>query len=103
MNVIHVILTVLPLAVAVVVLIWWQHTRASDILRQWAQKDGFEVISANKRYIRTGPFFMDHSRGQFVFRIVVRDRSGTKRTGWLLVGGWLAGVASNKSRISWDS
>ena len=81
----------------------WQLKRADEILCRWAQEEGMEVVSAHKRYFRTGPFFFRHGRGQFVFRITVRDQAGVERTGWLRVGGWLAGVMSDKTKVIWDS
>lgn len=93
---------VLPLALVVAALTWWQHSRANEIVRQWAQSTGVELVSAQKRYLRTGPFLL-YARGQFVFRVVVREHGGGERSGWLRVGGWLAGVLSNKAEIVWDS
>ena len=85
-----------------VLLLFWQFSRADEILQRWATANGFKVISAEKRFLRTGPFFLRSTRGQFVFRIVVEDQSGTKRTGWLRVGGWMAGVLSDKAKVIWD-
>jgi hypothetical protein len=93
----------LPVALAVAVLVWWQHSKAHEIVRQWAKVTDVELLSAEKRYLRTGPFFLDHARGQFVFRVVVRERAGAERSGWLRVGGWLVGVISDKTKVIWDS
>lgn len=102
MQVLQIISVFLSLVLLVAVLVWWQHTRADEILQRWAQAAKVELLSAQKRYLRTGPFFMNQARGQFVFRIVVRDHTGTERTGWLRVGGWLAGVVSDKTEVVWD-
>ncbi len=102
MSPVEVISIVLPAALVVVAFVWWQHSRASGIVRQWAQKSGVELVSAQKRYLRTGPFVL-YARGQFVFRVVVRDHGCGERSGWLRVGGWLAGVLSEKAEIVWDS
>jgi hypothetical protein len=102
MSPIEVIAIVLPAALAVAALVWWQHSRANEIVRQWAQRSGVELLSAQKRYLRTGPFLL-YARGQFVYRVVVRDHDGADRSGWLRVGGWLAGVLSHKAEIVWDS
>lgn len=96
------IISVFLVLAFVVAAVRWQHSRADEILKCWAQTTGVEVVSAEKRYLRLGPFLM-HSRGQFVFRIVVRDQTGLQRTGWLRVGGWLAGVLSDKAEVRWDS
>jgi hypothetical protein len=91
------------LVVALVVgLTWWQHARAEEIVQKWAQKRGVEIVSAQKRYLRTGPFLL-YARGQFVFRVVVRGQGGAERSGWLRVGSWLVGIFSDKTEIVWDS
>ena len=102
MNVVPIIL-VLVFVVLAVLLARWHFTRADEILRQWAQKEGVEVVSAHQRYFQTGPFFFRHGRGHVVFQITVRDHAGVQRTGWLRVGGWLAGVMSDKTKVIWDS
>jgi acetamidase/formamidase len=84
-------------------LLWLQNSRADQIVRDWAEATGVELISAEKRYVRTGPFFLNHARGQFVFRITVRDQAGAERAGWIRVGGWLAGMLSDKTKVIWDS
>jgi len=101
MQIIQIIPVFLPLILVVTALVWLQHSRANEILQQWAQSAGVQLVSAQKRYLRTGP--MSYARGQFVFRIVVRDKAGAERTGWLRVGGWLAGVLSDKTKVIWDT
>ena len=87
LTVIQIIAAFLPIVAIIVALTCWQHSKANEILHRWAQAEGFTLISAEKRYLRTGRFFFNHSRGQFVFRIVVRDAAGAERSGWLRVGG----------------
>ncbi len=95
---------VLVLLVAIaVVLVCFQRSRADQIVQRWAQATGVELVSAQRQYLYAGPFFLRHSRGQLVYRIVVRDQAGTERAGWLRVGGWLGGVLSEKTKVIWDS
>ena len=101
MSALEITSVILPLGLFVAAVTWWQHSRANEIVRQWARSSGVELVSAQKRYLRTGPFLL-YARGQFVFRVVVREHTGTERSGWLRVGGWLAGVLSNKTEIVWD-
>lgn len=96
-------ITLSSILLLVAVLAWVQHSKARKIVLQWAQTMEVELVSAQVRYLRTGPFFFAHSRGQFVFRILVRDQTGQERTGWLRVGGWLLGVLSAKTKVYWDS
>lgn len=95
--------TLAPLIVLVIVTIRWSHKRAYEILHRWAKNDGLTLISAEKRYWRTGPYFINHARGQMIFHIVVRDSKGTERSGWVRVGSWFAGVFSDKTHVTWDS
>ena len=101
MQVVEVIAVIVPVALLVAVLVWWQRSKADTILKRWALASGLELVSVQKRYLRTGPFLL-YSRGQFVFRIVVRDGAGTQRAGWIRVGGWLAGVLADKTEVIWD-
>jgi hypothetical protein len=103
MLVIELMSAFVPLAAVVAVLVWCQHSRVEKIVQQWAKTAGLELVSAQKRYWRTGPFSLRQFRGQFVFRIVVRDHAGAERTGWILVGGPVAGVLSDKVEAIWDS
>jgi len=103
MQVIEFISRLAALALVLVGLAWWQYTKADEILQRWANGAGMQIVSAQRRYFRTGPFFMNQARGQFVYRIVVRDHSGTERAGWLKVGGLFVGVLSDESMVIWDS
>ena len=102
MQVIQIISVFLPLVVIVAVFVWWQHSRADEILHRWAREGGLTLVSAQKRYLRTGHCCMDHGRGQFVFRFVVRDHAGVERAGWLRVGSWIGGVLSDNTKVIWD-
>jgi hypothetical protein len=76
MQFIEIVLAFLPLVLIVVALVWYQHS--------------------------SGPFCQDHYRGQFVYRIVVRDQAGVERAGWIRIGSWLAGVLSGETKVIWD-
>lgn len=101
-EIIGIVGALLPVPIAVGALVWAQHEKAVKALHRWVQITGFQIVSAQKRYLRTGPFFLNSTSGQFVFRIVVRDHSGTERIGWLRVGGPLIGVLSDETDIVWD-
>lgn len=102
-NLFSVASTILSIALIVGALAWIQHAKARELVRQWAQSSALDLVSAENRYLRTGPFFFEHVRGQFIFRVVVRDQTGTESSGWLRVGGWLTGVFSSKTKVIWDS
>ena len=102
MQALELISTFLTPILIVAALVWFEHSRAEVILKQWASESSLSLVSAEKRYMRTGPFFMNHYRGQFVFRVVVRYSNGKERGGWICVGGALGGVLSNKTKVIWD-
>jgi len=102
MQIFQIIAVFLPFVIGIAVLVWWQHVRADEILQRWARAAGLALVSAQKRYLRTGPFFMDHFPGQLVFRIVACDPTGAERAGWLRVGSRLGGVLSDKTKVIWD-
>jgi hypothetical protein len=79
---------------------WFQYSKANEALLNWAQSSGVELITAERRYLRTGPFFLAHDRGDAVFKIVVRDQDGINRSGWLRVGIWW--LYSNQTKVIWD-
>jgi hypothetical protein len=99
----QIVTTVAPLIVLVIVIVRWSHKRANEILHHWANNEGYTLISAENRYWRTGPYFLNHYRGQMIFRIVVRDSEGRERSGWVRIGSWFAGVFSEKTHVTWDT
>jgi len=103
LEVLSILLSASNFVAMVAVLVWWQHSRANEILQRWARENGLTVVFAEKRYLRTGPFDMNYSRGQFIFRLVVCDEDGVEYTGWLRVGSWFGGVFSDTATVIWDS
>jgi len=93
------VFAVLGLAVAMMV---WHFRRSRNIAQQWAQDNGFELLSAERRFAFRGPFWWRTSKGQEVFRITVRDTGGRVRSGYLRVGGWVVGLLSDQADIKWD-
>jgi len=59
-------------------------TRARRRLSDWAREGGFALVRAEEKQGRCGPFtWAAGGRGAKVFQIVVRDTSGSMRTGWV--------------------
>ena len=83
------------LVLVVVAVIYGHIARSNYLLKKWAQDNGLELLRADFRMFRKGPY-MWSSRGQAVFRVEVRDREGRTRQGWVRCGGWWSGVASDK-------
>jgi hypothetical protein len=80
----------------------WHSTRSQDILQHWADQNGYRIIE--KKYVQffRGPFFWTSSKGQSVYRVVVEDRTGRRRSGWVRCGSWWLGVWIDQAQVHWD-
>ena len=85
-----------------ILIIMWRFQRGRQILDQWAQGQGFQLVEANYRWVFQGPFFWGHSRGQSVYKIQAIAGAGNSRTGWARCGGWFMGLCSNEVTVVWD-
>jgi hypothetical protein len=101
-NGILVVFFVLLGLVAAIASIVWHFSRSRFVLGQWADKQGFQVLHSEYRYLFRGPFFWTTSRGQTVYYVKVRDRRGTERSGWVRCGGWFFGLMTNKAEVRWE-
>ena len=77
-------------------------SRSQDILRYWASRNGYHLIE--QKYVRffKGPFFWTSAKGQSVYRVVVEDGAGFRRSGWVRCGSWGWGILSNETQVYWD-
>jgi len=80
----------------------WRFQRSDSLLRQWADQNGFRIISQEYRSVFTGPFFWTTSKGQTVYYVVVKDSDGNTRGGWVRCGGWFFGLLSDNVDVSWE-
>ncbi len=99
------ILPVFAIACGVVfvgLMMWWHYSRSDSLLRQWASRNGYRLVSQEYRYLLRGPFFWTTSRGQTVYRVTVEDEGGNLRSGWVRCGGWFLGLLSENVEACWD-
>jgi len=96
-----VILLIMLLVVAAWSLLWY-YDRSRQVLDRWAQRNGCRILRAERRQLFRGPFFWRSSKGQVVFRVIVRHRDGSLREGYVRVGGWLWGLFSDEAMVEWD-
>jgi hypothetical protein len=80
----------------------WHFRRSRSVLDQWAEKNGFEILHSEYRHLFKGPFTLWSSKDQTVYRVRVRDREGTERSGWVRCGGWFLGLMSDRIEVKWD-
>ena len=76
--------------------------RATQMLEQWLRDNDFQLLQKSAPWIKDNPFFLSSNRSQKVFKIVVRDKTGQIRQGWLRCGHALAGVAVSQVEVKWD-
>jgi hypothetical protein len=76
-------------------------SRSRYLLTEWAYQNGYELLTAQLRPFRKGPFWWS-SRGQTVYRVEARDQQGNIRTGWVRCGSGLLGVLANVVEVKWD-
>lgn len=74
---------------------------AQDRVDQWAQQNGYEIISRQRRTMFRGPFWLTTSKSQEVYEITVRDRDGNQREGYVRVGGMFLGMMSDNLEVRW--
>jgi hypothetical protein len=86
-------------------LYWAGKSRSQSMLRKWAQENGFQLLTFEKRVIlNTGPYkFWDRSLRQVVFFAKVRDRNGMEKICWIRCGSFWGGIFfSNEVEARWD-
>ncbi len=87
----------------VVISTMWSRSRSNDIIDQWAQTQGFQVVSREERTFFRGPFFWRAGKNQTVYYVQVRDAQGELRTAWLRCGGMWAGLLSDQVEVEWET
>lgn len=80
----------------------WHQRRSKDMVRDWARSNGYRIVSAERRYLRRGPFWWRSSKGQEVFYVVVQDTDGSRHGAYLRCGGFLLGTLSDEVTVEWD-
>ncbi len=91
------------LVVAALFLEVWRSRRSAQIIRNWADANGYRVLESRLMLFWTGPFFWRKSGQQQVFRVTVRDKTGTTQTTWIRCGHWWLGLVSSEIKVHWDN
>jgi hypothetical protein len=92
---------VLLVGVAVVLATSWHFSRGRDLVRRWAAREGYVLVSAKHAFFR-GPFWWRSGDGNVVHRVVVRDRDDSIRKGHVRCGGLFLGMLSDEATVIWD-
>jgi hypothetical protein len=84
-----------------VISIIWAYSRSDRLLNRWAKENGYVLLKSQYVASYNNPFPFA-SRGQAVCKIVVRDLSGNRRTGWVRLGNWFFGILKYEVAVKWD-
>ena len=96
------IVVILVLVCAAFLALAAHYSKARTMLERWAARNGFRILRMERRDFRRGPFFWSTARGQVVYHIVVVDRHGRRRSGYVRCGGWFWGVWSEHVDVRWE-
>ena len=88
--------------VLMLVYMLWVFRRRASLIEQWADKNGYRIVSRKYRWLRKGPFFWTSSRGQTVYYVTMEDVQGNQRHGWVRCGSWFFGLLSDYVEVSWE-
>jgi hypothetical protein len=89
--------------ITLVILAWvWHFSRSRSILQKWADDNGYQLLQAEYRWFRKGPFFWATSQDQVVYYVIVPDQLGRERRGWVRCGSWFLGMFSNQADVRWE-
>ena len=83
-------------------LMLFTYGRAYAILDSWAAQNGYEIVEKRQAWLNRGPFFWTSNKNQVVFLVIVRDRHGIQRKGWVRVGHWLFGMFFDQADVAWE-
>jgi len=60
-------------------------------IEHWCRTHELQLVSLDRRYLRTGPFFFSLNT-TLVFYATVRDSSGIEKHLWIRYGNWMFGM-----------
>ena len=103
METLQTVFVVLGGVILVFLLIWWHFSRSGSLLHQWAEHNGYRLVSQEYRHFFKGPFFWTSSKGQTVYHVTVEDSQGNRRSGWVRCGGWFFGLLSDNVEVRWEN
>ena len=94
-----VILILVVLAIVVPIALTWEKRRSAQILRRWAERNGFTVHESEFRALKRGPFSLTTWNYQAVRRVTVTGQDGERKTGWIRCNAYLP---TDKVEVRWD-
>jgi len=94
-----VILVLVLVTVVVPIALMWEKKRSAEIVRGWAERNGFTVHETEFRALKRGPFSLTTWNFQAVRRVVVSGQDGERKTGWVRCNAYLP---ANNVEVRWE-
>lgn len=85
----------LILLVVLILIVMWRHyySLAKGAAHDWAKARGMTILDLKRCQWNLGPYFGKAFRGQEVFKVRVRDKTGMEKSGWVRVNvPWYGGI-----------
>lgn len=96
------ILYVLLIIAVVAGSLYWRWRRSQQMVKEWASQNGYSLLDADYALFFKGPFSLTTGKGQVVYRVVVLDRAGRTRRGWVRCGSWILGLLGDEIEAIMD-
>ena len=76
--------------------------RSRLLLRRWATFEGLRILERKRQLLPMGPFAKELFGHAVVYRVVVADREGQRRSGWVRCGRFWGGLLSSDVEVAWE-
>ena len=70
---------------------------------RWVDDQGLTLLELRGARFYEGPRALLRTDGQFAFRVVVEDASGSIRTGWVSFGSYWSFWPTGRTEVRWES
>jgi hypothetical protein len=106
MNSVQILIITLPFVLIFALFVWlvrWQYARADALLDQWVEQNQYHVLKKEEiTPAGTGPRGNRYGVKQVVYRVLVSDAAGQKKTARITLGSRQAGIISDEVRVEWE-
>ena len=80
----------------------WQYNKADDLLNNWAQKEGYTIVSKeDANPPGTGPKDRYAGNRQIWYRVVLKDKNGDEKKAIVKLGSEGTGTLSDDVKVEW--
>jgi hypothetical protein len=82
---------------------WLGRLREKSLLRNWAEKNRFHLLSfRQRRFFEPAPFALLTSHRQPAYFVTILDDQGKERSAWVRLGTVWGSVWSSAVEVSWN-